>query len=145
MHLTLKQRATTPAAPNFLQQQARFDAFLQEYNADRPHQALDMKVPADLYQPSDRPYCGLAELDYPLHDWASTVTGPTVLTMSPEWTLRIWRRRPDLNRGWRFCRPLPYHLATAPAGTVLVQVDPAASSWSGDNSVRNGGARTSST
>ena len=25
-----------------------------------------------------------------------------------------WRRRPDLNRGWRFCRPLPYHLATAP-------------------------------
>src|SRR2546425_6593186 len=28
--------------------------------------------------------------------------------------LGIWRRRPDLNRGWRFCRPLPYHLATAP-------------------------------
>src|SRR3954466_5172425 len=28
-----------------------------------------------------------------------------------------WRRRPDLNRGWRFCRPLPYHLATAPVGT----------------------------
>src|SRR6266542_7081318 len=25
-----------------------------------------------------------------------------------------WRRRPDLNRGWRFCRPLTYHLATAP-------------------------------
>ncbi len=24
------------------------------------------------------------------------------------------RRRPDSNRGWRFCRPLPYHLATAP-------------------------------
>src|SRR6266542_6177537 len=29
-----------------------------------------------------------------------------------------WRRRPDLNRGWRFCRPLPYHLATAPLRTV---------------------------
>src|SRR4051812_44686986 len=28
--------------------------------------------------------------------------------------LRNWRRRPDLNRGWRFCRPLPYHLATVP-------------------------------
>ena len=25
-----------------------------------------------------------------------------------------WRRRPELNRGWRFCRPLPYRLATAP-------------------------------
>ena len=37
--------------------------------------------------------------------------------------LRRWRRRPDLNRGWRFCRPLPYHLATAPylrAGETLV-------------------------
>ena len=28
----------------------------------------------------------------------------------------VWRRRPDLNRRWRFCRPLPYHLATAPRG-----------------------------
>ena len=36
--------------------------------------------------------------------------------MSPEWTDGNWRRRPDLNRGWRFCRPLPYHLATAPVG-----------------------------
>ena len=26
----------------------------------------------------------------------------------------LQRRRPDSNRGWRFCRPLPYHLATAP-------------------------------
>ena len=24
------------------------------------------------------------------------------------------RRHPDLNRGWRFCRPLPYHLAMPP-------------------------------
>ena len=24
------------------------------------------------------------------------------------------RRHPDSNRGWRFCRPLPYHLAMAP-------------------------------
>src|SRR5687767_16036789 len=36
--------------------------------------------------------------------------------MDPEWTAKGWRRRPDLNRGWRFCRPLPYHLATAPLG-----------------------------
>ena len=35
-----------------------------------------------------------------------------------EFELEIWRRRPDLNRGWRFCRPLPYHLATAPVGTI---------------------------
>ena len=30
---------------------------------------------------------------------------------------RSWRRRPELNRGWRFCRPLPYRLATAPLGS----------------------------
>src|SRR5262249_1020489 len=28
--------------------------------------------------------------------------------------MKDWRRRPDLNRGWRFCRPLPYLLATPP-------------------------------
>ena len=27
---------------------------------------------------------------------------------------RNWRRRADSNRRWRFCRPLPYHLATSP-------------------------------
>ena len=32
-----------------------------------------------------------------------------------QFTEKNWRRRPDLNRGWRFCRPLPYHLATAPS------------------------------
>ncbi len=34
---------------------------------------------------------------------------------------KFWRRRPDLNRGWRFCRPLPYHLATAPVGIGLCE------------------------
>ena len=45
MHLTLKTEATKPAAPNVLQQQARFDAFIDRYNHERPHQALGMKVP----------------------------------------------------------------------------------------------------
>jgi len=74
MHLTLKPQATKPAAANLLQQQARFDAFREHYNQERPHQALAMQVPAACYGASDRPYRGLAELDYPLHDWASTVT-----------------------------------------------------------------------
>jgi putative transposase len=74
MHLTLKQQATKPASSNLLQQQARFDAFQRQYNEDRPHQALAMQVPAAVYVSSDRPYQGLGELDYPLHDWASTVT-----------------------------------------------------------------------
>jgi putative transposase len=74
MHLTLKQEATRPSAKNFLQQQARFDRFLECFNHERPHQALGMRCPAELYQPSARPYCGLADLDYPFHDRTITVT-----------------------------------------------------------------------
>jgi putative transposase len=74
MHLTLKQEATKPASANVLQQQARFDTFIDRFNRERPHQALGMKVPADVYTPSPRPYRGLSDLDYPLHDWTATVT-----------------------------------------------------------------------
>ena len=74
MHLTLKTEATKPAAANALQQQGRFDTFVRRYNEERPHQALDMKTPSSLYQPSTRPYRGLEELDYPLHDWTAVIT-----------------------------------------------------------------------
>jgi putative transposase len=74
MHLTLKQEATRPAAPNLLQQQARFDDFVEEYNRERPHQALGMRYPAELYTPSARPYRGLEDLDYPFHDHSHIVT-----------------------------------------------------------------------
>ncbi len=74
MHLTLKKEATKPAAQNFLQQQAKFDDFIDCYNHERPHQALDMKYPAELYLPSPRPYRGLSELHYPFHDRTLTVT-----------------------------------------------------------------------
>ncbi|NJN40409.1 MAG: IS481 family transposase [Gammaproteobacteria bacterium] len=74
MHLTLKKEATKPAARNFLQQQARFDDFLDEFNRERPHQALDMQCPAERYAPSERPYRGLDPIDYPFHDRTVTVT-----------------------------------------------------------------------
>jgi putative transposase len=74
MHLTLKKEATRPAGKNFLQQQAKFDRFLECFNQERPHQALAMRYPAELYQPSARPYTGLSDLDYPFHDRTITVT-----------------------------------------------------------------------
>jgi len=74
MHLTLKKEATKPAAANVLQQQARFDAWVEQYNQERPHQALGMKVPADLYARASRVYRGLEELTYPFHDATFTVT-----------------------------------------------------------------------
>ena len=59
---------------NVLQQQARFDGSSSSYNRDRPHQALNMKYPADRYTPSPRSYRGLEELAYPFHDGTVVVT-----------------------------------------------------------------------
>ena len=47
---------------------------MREFNAERPHQALAMKCPAELYTASQRPYHGLPELDYPWHDRDILVT-----------------------------------------------------------------------
>lgn len=74
MHLTLKKEATRPPGRNILQQQMRFDAFVSEFNTERPHEALAMKVPAELYVTSPRPYEGLPEIDYPFHDRDGIVT-----------------------------------------------------------------------
>jgi transposase InsO family protein len=74
MHLTLKQEATRPAGANFLQQQAKFDDFLEEFNQQRPHEALGMKCPAELYAASPRPYQGIPEPRYPFHDRTVNVT-----------------------------------------------------------------------
>jgi putative transposase len=74
MHLTLKKEVTKPAACNFLQQQARFDDFIEIFNNERPHEALDMKCPAEVDQPSTRAYKGLPDIDYPSHDKTIVVT-----------------------------------------------------------------------
>jgi putative transposase len=74
LHLTLKREATKPAAANVRQQQGRFDTFVAPFNRERPHQALHLKVPADVYVRSARLYRGLEELSYPFHDKTFTVT-----------------------------------------------------------------------
>jgi transposase InsO family protein len=74
MHLTLKKEATRPAGANLLQQQAKFDAFLEEFNNERPHEALDMQCPAEVYTPSRRPYRGIGQPHYPFHDKTIVVT-----------------------------------------------------------------------
>lgn len=75
MHLTLKQQATRPAGANLLQQQAKFDdAFIEEFNRERPHEALAMQCPAEVYRRSARTYQGIAEPHYPFHDKTLMVT-----------------------------------------------------------------------
>ncbi len=74
MHLTLKNEAARPAAMNAIQQQEKFDAFVHEFNTERPHEALAMQTPAERYSPSLRPYQGLPPLEYPFHDRDLMVT-----------------------------------------------------------------------
>ena len=69
MHRTLKAETTRPARANLLQQQERFDAWVHEFNYERPHEALEMKRPADVFVPATRKMpATLPELRYPLHD-----------------------------------------------------------------------------
>ena len=75
MHLTLKEETTRPAAKNALAQQEKFDGFCQVFNHKRPHEALGMKTPADLYQSSMKKLPQeLPKLSYPLHDTTKWIT-----------------------------------------------------------------------
>ena len=74
MHLTLKKEATRPHSYNFLQQQARFDEFVEVYNNDRPHQALGGKYPGEVYTPSAREFLPPQVPEYPFHDRTIRVT-----------------------------------------------------------------------
>jgi putative transposase len=66
MHRTLKDEAISPPKANWRAQQVAFDAFRQEFNHERPHEALNQRLPAELYVPSARPYPPrLPEMTYP--------------------------------------------------------------------------------
>ena len=54
MHLTLKAETTRPPRLNLKEQQKAFDFFREEFNTERPHEALGQKTPASIYIPSGR-------------------------------------------------------------------------------------------
>lgn len=54
MHRVLKAETTRPVAKNQLSQQERFDRFRGDFNDVRPHEALQMKKPAEIYVRSKR-------------------------------------------------------------------------------------------
>jgi len=54
MHRTMKAECCVPASCNRQAQQQRFDRWRKEFNEDRPHESLGMRVPADVYQASAR-------------------------------------------------------------------------------------------
>jgi transposase InsO family protein len=68
MHRTLKAEATVPPSSSMRAQQRRFDSFRAEFNGERPHEALEMKYPAEVYRPSARPLpARLEQYEYPAH------------------------------------------------------------------------------
>lgn len=54
MHRTLKAETTRPPGANLRAQQQKFNHFRDEFNHERPHEALDMRTPAACYEPSPR-------------------------------------------------------------------------------------------
>jgi len=66
MHRALKQDVARNPRANFKLQQIANDKFLSDYNHLRPHEAIGMQVPADLYVDSPRAYpLILPDLQYP--------------------------------------------------------------------------------
>lgn len=66
MHRTLKQETANPPQANAVAQQSAFDQFQAEYNDERPHEAIGMKTPAEVYVPSPRSFPKrLPEMEYP--------------------------------------------------------------------------------
>jgi transposase InsO family protein len=66
MHRTLKQDLRSAA--DWRGQQRELDRFRHDFNQVRPHEALEMNTPANVYEPSPRPYPErVPEVAYP--DW----------------------------------------------------------------------------
>jgi putative transposase len=66
MHRTLKAETIRPPAANVRAQQRKFNHFREEFNSQRPHEALDMQTPASLYRCSPREIPNkLPPLEYP--------------------------------------------------------------------------------
>jgi putative transposase len=66
MHKTLKGETTRPPGADLQAQQRKFDRFVNEFNLQRPHEALQQRPPGALYRASTRPYPSrLAPIEYP--------------------------------------------------------------------------------
>nr|WP_246459345.1 integrase core domain-containing protein [Puniceicoccus vermicola] len=64
-HLDLEAEAVRPPPANMRAQQKRFDRWRHEYNHDRPHEALDMLFPGEVYRPSSRRLGETDKIRYP--------------------------------------------------------------------------------
>ena len=74
MHRTLKQDVAAPPAATLAEQQAWFDAWREDFNTNRPHEALGQRCPATLYEPSPRTFpAAIRDWSYPADHHARRV------------------------------------------------------------------------
>lgn len=57
-HRSLKKAIATPPSASFSEQIFRMEVFLDEYNFERPHEALEQQVPGSIYEPSENQWDG---------------------------------------------------------------------------------------
>ena len=86
MHRTLKAETTRPPAANIAKQQRVFNSFRREYNEVRPHEGIELKTPASLYNasrlvlPKEVP-----ELVYPAHFETRLVSKNSGIRWNSQW------------------------------------------------------------
>jgi putative transposase len=68
LHKDIRRELQTTRARNLTAQQKAFDLWRHQFNTERPHEAIGMRTPAQLYSPSPMPYGGKRpEIVYPDH------------------------------------------------------------------------------
>jgi transposase InsO family protein len=75
MHRDLKAEVASAPSPNMRAQQKRFDRWRHEYNHDRPHEALDMLRPAEIYHTSERRLGEQDKMRYPAGYHVKRISG----------------------------------------------------------------------
>ena len=81
----MKRRAIKPVQRTCAQQQRQFDEFQQEYNTERPHEALQQETLALHYTCSPRAYpAKLPKVEYPLHFLVKKITTAGTFRFGPK-------------------------------------------------------------
>jgi transposase InsO family protein len=96
MHRDIALEVEGPSADGIQAQQAALDTWRETFNHERPHEAIAMRVPADLYRPSDRRFhADEMALEYPM--------GYLRRRVSPRGTVCVWGTRVNVSTaltGW---------------------------------------------
>ena len=88
MHVDVCLDLQSRPGASLLAQQGRFDEWVAEFNHVRPHEALAMRTPAELYRPSDRKLPTLVVPTYP-KDWYPHTVDSTGKIIHRRWSVYL--------------------------------------------------------